>query len=181
MSDLLLVIEKLTAPLRRRVLLMISKALLTNTNDAPGQQTVQVKALADELIDGAERYQPYGLTSHAEPGAECLLLAVGGHRSHPVIAVIDDRRHRPRGLSQGEVQLYAKFGQRVHLRDDGAVEIAGGGGGRIEIRPSGAIDLVAAAGNFVKLRDDGAVEIRSANGQSWIEVRNDCIEMDDPK
>ena len=59
----------------------------------PPLQTVQVVGLPDEIIDGAERFQMYGITSHPLPGADALVLAVGGIRQHPVI-LIDDRRYR---------------------------------------------------------------------------------------
>ena len=45
------------------------------------------------------------MTSHPLPGADALVLAVGGIRQHPVI-LIDDRRYRVRELAEGEVCLY---------------------------------------------------------------------------
>ena len=84
----------------------------------------------DEVLDRAERFQQYGLTSHPHPGAEALLLAVGGMRQHPIVAAIDDRRYRPTGLEEGEVCLYSSEDtdddpHRVILRRGRIVEIHG--------------------------------------------------------
>ena len=98
--------------LRRRVMLMIGRAVLTVVNDATPLQTVQVEGLPGEIIDGAERFQIYGLTSHPLKGADALVLAVGGVRQHPVI-LIDDRRHRVKELEEGEVCIY------THEDEDG--------------------------------------------------------------
>ena len=94
--------QRLSQPLRNRVALMIGRAVLKVVNDETPLQTVQVEALPGEIIDGAERFQMYGFTSHPLEGADALVLAVGGIRQHPVI-MVDDRRHRVRDLEEGEV------------------------------------------------------------------------------
>ena len=90
----------------RRVRLMVGRAVLTAVDDARQMQSVQVEGLRGEILDRAERFQQYGFSSHPHPGAEALLLAVGGIRQHPIVAAIDDRRYRPTGLEEGEVCLY---------------------------------------------------------------------------
>ena len=91
-----------------------------------------------EVIDGAERMQIYGITSHPLKGADVLVLSVGGVRQHPVV-LIDDRRHRVRGLAEGEVCIYTdedesgnmhrillKRGREIEMRSgDASVTIAG--------------------------------------------------------
>ena len=99
-------VDRLTWPLKRRVLLMVGRAVLLLVDDARKLQSVQVQALQGETLDRVERMQQYGLTSHPHPGAEVLLLSVGGMRQHPVAAAIDDRRHRPTNLAAGETCLY---------------------------------------------------------------------------
>ena len=95
----------LSRELRRRVLLMVGRAVLAVVDDATPLQTVQVEGLPGEIIDGAERFQLYGITSHPLKGADALILAVGGIRQHPVV-LIDDRRHRVKALAEGEVCIY---------------------------------------------------------------------------
>ena len=94
--------ERLSRELRRRVMMMIGRAVLKVIDDSTGLQIVQVEALAGEVIDRAERIQSYGFTSHPLPGADALVLAVGGMRQHPVV-LVDDRRHRLKDLEEGEV------------------------------------------------------------------------------
>jgi len=54
------------------------------------------------------------------PAAEALMIYVGGSRSHPV-ALIDDRRVRPYGMSEGEAANYAPDGseQMVLFKENG--------------------------------------------------------------
>ena len=117
----------LSRELRRRVMLMIGRAVLTVVNDATPLQTVQVVGLPDEIIDGAERFQMYGITSHPLPGADALVLAVGGIRQHPVI-LIDDRRHRVKELAEGEVCIYTDEDEsgnphRILMKDGREIEM----------------------------------------------------------
>ena len=99
-------IGAMIAPLRRRVLLSIGRAVLALVDDTRKLQVMQVQGLARETLDGAERFQQYGMTSHPHPGAECVVLAVGGMRQHLIIIAADDRRYRVTGLAEGEVCLY---------------------------------------------------------------------------
>ena len=69
-------------------------------------QAVQVDGLRGETLEGVERFQEYGFTSHPHPDAEVLLLAVGGMRQHSIAAAVADRRYRLRQLAQGEVAMF---------------------------------------------------------------------------
>lgn len=99
-------INSLLAPIRRRVRLMVSRAILSAVNDAGGIQAVQVKLLADEVRDSVERFQNYGMTSFPLPGAEGVMVCVSGNRDHGIVIAMDDRRYRIKGLQAGEVALY---------------------------------------------------------------------------
>ena len=123
----------LSRELRRRVMLMVGRAVLTAVNDSTGLQTVQVEGLRGEVIDGAERMQLYGITSHPLKGADVLVLSVGGVRQHPVV-LIDDRRHRVADLEEGEVCIYTHEDDpdnndlhRVILKEGRVAEIRCGG------------------------------------------------------
>ena len=122
--------NKLSQELRRRVMLMIGRAVLTVVDDSTGLQTVQIEALRGEVIDGAERMQLYGITSHPLKGADVTLLAVSGMRQHPVV-LIDDRRHRQTDLAEGEVCLYSFENEdgnrhRVILQNGRVIKIEAG-------------------------------------------------------
>lgn len=110
-------VARLIKPLADRVALAIGRAVLRLVAEAPGVQLVQVEALAGEVIDRAEHLQAYGFASHPLPGAEAVLVAVGGARNHPLVIVIADRRHRP-PLEAGETILHDDQGQTVHMARD---------------------------------------------------------------
>ena len=157
--------ERLSRPLRRRVMLMVGRAVLAVVDDGRRMQAVQVEGLAGEILDGAERMQNYGFTSHPHPGAEALLLAVGGMRQHPIVAAVDDRRHRPTGLAEGEVCLYTsedaadnphrvllKTGRKAHVLAAGEIRLECGST-VVAITPSG----VTVTGPFTANHADSQV------------------------
>ena len=77
------------------------------------------------MIDGAERFQIYGFSSHPRKGADALVLAVGGVRQHSIV-LVDDRRHRMKNLEESEVALYrGNPNQYIKLKADGSIEIKG--------------------------------------------------------
>lgn len=113
--------SRATAPLHRRIMNMLGRAVLRLVDDAAGLQRVQVTVLAGEVRDGVERFQDYGFTSHPLAGADALLVFLGGNRDHPVAVAVADRRHRQTGLEPGEVAVYDDQGQSVHLTRAGIV------------------------------------------------------------
>ena len=96
-------LERAIAPLHRRVMLAIGRAVLRQADDAGGAQRLQVSLLAGETRGEVERFQDYGFSSHPIAGAEAVVVSVGGNRDNPVAVVVADRRSRPQGLAAGEV------------------------------------------------------------------------------
>lgn len=119
MDRVTLIFNHLIRPLKRRVMLMISRAVIKIVNDAEGIQKVQAVGYGDELLENVERFQEYGLTSRPKGNAEAVVAAVAGGRSHTIVIAVDDRRFRLRNLEAGEVALYDDLGQKVHLKRDG--------------------------------------------------------------
>lgn len=111
--------NKLLDPVRRRVRLMITRAVLSAISDGAGIQMVQVKLLDSEVRDGVERFQNYGYTSVPKAGAEGVMACVSGNRDHGVVIVMDDRRYRLKGLQSGEVAMYDDLDQVVHFKRTG--------------------------------------------------------------
>lgn len=107
-----------------RIRLMIGRAIVNLVDDAAKLQALQVELLSDEVQDGVERFQDYGITSHPHPGAEAVVVCAGGLRSHAIAIRVDDRAYRLTGLQQGEVALYDDLGNVVKLGRDG-IEITG--------------------------------------------------------
>lgn len=86
-------------------------------------QTLQVRLTAGELKDGAEHFEPYGLTSNPLPGAEVLTVFLGGDRSHAVVVVASDRRYRIKELKPGEVALYTDEGDKIHFKRGRIIDV----------------------------------------------------------
>lgn len=120
MSDL----TKVLRPLRNALANLVARAVVQLVNDSGGLQGVQLSVLDGETREGVERFQEYGFTSSPRPGAEAVVLFVGGRRDHGLVVAVDDRRYRLTSLSAGEVALYNDAGARVHLKADGTVELA---------------------------------------------------------
>lgn len=119
-------LSRFLAPIVRRVMLTVGRATLGTVNDGAGLQRGQVTMLAGETRDNVERVQPYGFSSVPLPGADCLVVCVGGNRDHPVIIGVDDRRHRPQSQQPGDVVIYShQTGHRITLKADRTIEVEG--------------------------------------------------------
>lgn len=114
MSDL----TKWLKPINRKLRQVASRAVIKLVNDSLKLQELQIVGLSGETLDGVERFQEYGFTSHPKDGAEAISLSIGGNRSHTVIVAVDDRRYRLKGLDSGEVALYDDLGQKIVLKRD---------------------------------------------------------------
>ncbi|MCK5602853.1 phage baseplate assembly protein [Candidatus Pacearchaeota archaeon] len=114
-------VAKLIAPLKRRVQLMIGRAILETINDTTKVQSVKASLFQDEVLDDVERFQEYGFTSVPFKNCEAIAVCVGGGRSHAVIIATDDRTRRPTGLAKGDAAMYNGHGVRVkvdHANDE---------------------------------------------------------------
>jgi phage baseplate assembly protein V len=100
-------VQQVTAPLRHRLAMVVSRLVLDAVNDAAKLQGLRVQVLADEVLDEVEHFQPGGLTHVPLAGAEGVLLCVGGNRAHAVAVGVANRDARPTGLLPGETGLYS--------------------------------------------------------------------------
>lgn len=120
MNDLGASVSRMLAPLQRRVMLAIGRAVLRAAT--AGGSKVQLTLLAEETRDGVDRLQDYGLASMPLAG-EAVVLCIGGNRDHPVAVLVSDRTGAP-ALAGGEVALHSRLGgQWVHLKADGSIEL----------------------------------------------------------
>jgi phage baseplate assembly protein V len=116
-------IRRTVEPLRRRIHLMIGRAVLSALADGAARQRVQFSALKGEVKADVERVQDYGFTSHPLPGAQIVFVSLSGNRDHPLVIRADDPRHRKKNLEPGEVCLYTDEGDFIHLKRGRIVEI----------------------------------------------------------
>lgn len=164
LSDL----QRLLRPLGKQLANLVSRAVVSRVDDGTKFQTLQVKAGVDEVRDGLERFQQYGLTSVPAPDAEAVVLFVGGRRDVGYVVAVDDRRYRPTGLAEGEVALYNKAGALVVLKADGSIEVNPAPGQVVKL--AGEADAVALASKVaaeleaLKTAIDGWAPIASDGG-----------------
>jgi len=116
-------VSKLTAPIARRVRLMARRAVVRLVYDDPKMQELQLAIFAGEVRDRVERWEDYGFTSHPLPGAEALVLSLGGSTDHGAVVKVGDRRYRIVNQQPGEVTIYTDEGDTIRLRRGRIVEI----------------------------------------------------------
>jgi phage baseplate assembly protein V len=102
---------------------VFARGTITLVNDDTKMQSTQVKFLADEVLDGLERFQDYGFTSKPKVGAEALAIFFGGRRSNGAVIKVDDRRYRIKGLQDGEVAIYTDEGDKIVLKRGNKIEV----------------------------------------------------------
>jgi len=78
-------IDKSLQPLKRRIYLMLGRAVLAALSDDKQRQYVQFSALKGEVKDNVERVQEYGFTSHPLPGAQVIFISLSGNRDQSVL------------------------------------------------------------------------------------------------
>jgi phage baseplate assembly protein V len=110
-------------PLARSIGMMVGRGVVQVVDDAGGCQLVQLSLLYNELRDQVERMQEYGFTSNPLPGAEAVMVCVGGERAHGLIVALGDRRFRLKALQPGEVALYTDEGDKIVLKREHNIEI----------------------------------------------------------
>ncbi|AZC67361.1 Prophage baseplate assembly protein V [Pseudomonas chlororaphis subsp. piscium] len=82
---------------------------------------VQMQGLSGETVVG-EQFQNYGFSSAPLPGAEYIVIPVGGNSKHSVVVASEDGRYRLT-LKDGEVSLYTDEGDYVHLKRGRVIEV----------------------------------------------------------
>lgn len=118
--------SRLTAPLVRRIKLLVTRAVVKLVDPAQMMQSLQIEALAGEVLDNVEHFEPYGHTSHPLNGAEVLLFSVGGRRAHAIAGIVADRRYRLKNLAAGEVAIYTDEGDSIVLKRGRNIDITCG-------------------------------------------------------
>lgn len=170
-------VQRILAPLQRRVMLMFSRAVIHDTDDAPKCQEAQVSLLAGEARARVERFQEYGFSSRPQNGAEAAMVFVGGGRDHGIIVATEDRRYRVTGLERGEVAIYTDEGDSIILRRGRLVEVTTQtyrlNCQRCEINASEGVDLntpTVAASNHVTAGQEITDRLESG-GRSMASMR----------
>lgn len=118
-----------------------------------------LQVVTDQPRDDVEHFEPYGFTSNPKPGAEAIVLNLGGDSDHQVAIVVGDRRFRLLTLVTGEVALYDDQGQSVALMR----------GARVVVSTAGTVELAGAGVGVARLNDQVQVDpMTNAQWLAWV-------------
>lgn len=123
--------NKFIQPLKRKIFLLVGRAILTAVNNAEGYMKIQVTSLKDETITDIERAQEYGFETYPKKDAEAFVIFLNGNRDHGIAFCVSDRTYRIK-VEEGEVLMYDWQGQKVYMRKDGTMKINDVKGNTIE-------------------------------------------------
>ena len=124
--------SKFIDPIKRKIYLMVGRAILTAVNNSGKTQMIQVTGLKDETISDIERMQEYGFETYPKKDAEATINFINGNRDHGLVICVSDRRYRPTDLSEGEVRIYDYIGSKITLKKTGIIELSGNAGATLE-------------------------------------------------
>jgi hypothetical protein len=109
-----------------------ARSVVHSVDDSKLMQEMSGNFMKSEARSKIEAPQNYGFTSvvmdadkdgqgNVTGGAETFIQFVGGSRSFPVAPVMDDRRHRLKGLDKGDVAMFRTKGDQLqfHLASSG--------------------------------------------------------------
>jgi phage gp45-like len=109
-----------------------ARSVVHSVDDSKLMQEMSGNFMKGETRSKIEAPQNYGFTSvvmdadqdgqgNISGGAETFIQFVGGSRSFPVAPVMDDRRHRLKGLDKGDVAMFRTKGDQLqfHLASSG--------------------------------------------------------------
>ncbi len=117
-------VDRLLAPIRRRIVGMISRAVITDINDSLKRQNLQLRMHADESMDNIERFQNYGFSSNPPKGAEVIPVAVAGNLADLVVLAAEDKNLRPKDGDDLDVNVYHAEGHSMRLTKNGQLIIS---------------------------------------------------------
>jgi len=122
-DDVVKIISKTIAPLKRKIILSIAHGLIEATKDSGDLQFIQATYLEGETKNDVRKMHHFGFSSHAPKGSECIAVSVAGNREASVIIATENREFRFKNLGEGEVAIYSKDGDYIHLKDGNAIDI----------------------------------------------------------
>lgn len=105
--------------LYQRMMMLVGIGRITAGNDTGPSQQLQVSFGNGDVQDRLANLQQYGFSSSPQPGADAVVLFIGGNRGNGVVIATGDRRTRLVNLAPGEVALYTDEGDEVKLGRDG--------------------------------------------------------------
>ncbi len=115
--------ETAIARLWQRMQSMFAMGRITASSDDGPTQRHQVALGPDDTRDGLRLLSGYGFTAVPQPGAEALVVFLGGNRTDGIIIATGDRRYRLRSLAPGEVAMHTDEGDSIVMKRGGTIEV----------------------------------------------------------
>lgn len=107
---------------------MIGQSLIDSIDDSDEIQLVKIApdldnapSDGDDVQDGVERIQEYGITSNPPRDSETVVLYPGGKKDSGIVIKVDSAEYRINSLESGEVCIYSMHGQKILLNKDGDI------------------------------------------------------------
>ncbi len=122
-DDVVKIISRSIAPLKRKILLSVAHGIIEATKDDGGLQFIQATYLEGETKNDVRKMHHYGFSSHAPVGSECIAVSVAGNREASVVIATENREFRFKALKDGEVAIYTKEGDHIHFKNGNEIEV----------------------------------------------------------
>lgn len=111
---------KVFRPIKRRLQLMLARAIVELVDNDEGTMKLQITVLSGEVLDGIERFEEYGLSSYPKTNSEAFVAFLNGSRDQGIIIKVHDRRYRPNDLDEGDACLHTdQDNHRIWLKSNG--------------------------------------------------------------
>ena len=107
------------------ILNAFAEGIVKFIDDSGPVQMAQLTIGTLETRDSTPVVYHFGFTSRPPVGTRAMLNFFTGDRSKGVVVGTNDGETRPRGLAEGEVQIYDGAGNHIYLRTGGNIEIVG--------------------------------------------------------
>ena len=123
-------LDRILAPIKRKIFLIIGRAIVSAIDNTGDTQRVQLQLLAEEIASKVERFEEYGFSTYPFSGSQAVSVFINGDRAHGIILCVHDRRYRPTYLEEGEIVFYTDEdqggdGHRVHFKRGRQIAIRG--------------------------------------------------------
>lgn len=102
----------------------ITRGVVTLVDDNKKCQALQTELSLDEVLDGVEHVQPFGLSFRPDVETECIIATLNSDPGNCVAFGVTDRANRPKGLTEpGTGGLYYKGEYKVFIDANGVVHL----------------------------------------------------------
>lgn len=109
--------------LMRKMNNFLSRGKLLDFDNTSKVPLLKVGLMANEIYDGLEFPQQFGIKSYPPKNCEVITAHFGGNRNHGTVLNAFDRNLMPDDLEEGETCLYNAFNARITLDKDSNIKL----------------------------------------------------------